>query len=173
MELDDEMIQKRINRIGCPTIKVTLDIKLKTVSRKFLSMTYGGSPQEAFPKIGAVNLARHNKEHWMLFSPLLHPHAPQLPGEPGVWYRSNPFAPDYQLQEKVHHTFVRIESGKWRYLGGYRCYVAEPLTQIEWLFQSKEVCSQHLDVSSTSQSSRFDMLWVLYFKGLHGEDMFG
>ncbi|KAE9400991.1 hypothetical protein BT96DRAFT_620794 [Gymnopus androsaceus JB14] len=106
MELDAVTIRKRIDKIGCPAINVTLpkDVWSQTVSRQFLSITYGGSPQDVFPTISPANVARHKRENSMLFSLLLHPDAPQIPGTPGVWYDSCGFSEEDQ-SDKVYHCF--------------------------------------------------------------------
>lgn len=74
----------------------------------------------------------------MFYSLLLHPQAPARPGAVGTWYDSMPFE-EGVAPEGVHHTFARISSDRWLYVGDYELVVTEALTQTEWLLQADSV----------------------------------
>ncbi|KAJ3872399.1 hypothetical protein F5051DRAFT_339415, partial [Lentinula edodes] len=138
MNIDSNTFKERIARVSAPQYPVTLEpesARWQTVSRKFISRTYGGSEVSTFPMIDPKKVAKHRREFWMFWSLEKHPDAPKRPGEPGIWYDSSPmkYTEDFDI---VRHGFARMNSDKWLYLGDYKQCATEALTQREWLLQS-------------------------------------
>lgn len=141
MNIDSNTFRERIARVSAPRYPVTLEpesARWQTVSRKFISRTYGGSEVSTFPMIDPKKVAKHGREFWMFWSLEKHPDAPKRPGEPGIWYDSSPmeYTEDFDI---VRHGFARMKSDKWLYLGDYKQCATEALTQREWLLQSDKV----------------------------------
>ncbi|KAF9558416.1 hypothetical protein CPC08DRAFT_559716 [Agrocybe pediades] len=111
------------------------------VTRRFLSSTYGGNPQEAFPKPSQKFLNIHGMDDWMYINPNYQPEAPQLPGAPGLFFGSQPSDEGYK---EVLRVFTRIKDGIWQYMGMYELKGCTPpsLTRAEWQEQPQKVRSK-------------------------------
>jgi hypothetical protein len=82
-------------------------------------------------------LAKHGYDNFMYISPLYNPHAPQVPGYPGLFYESCYF-PDGE-RAKIRRLFILLGNGWWLYLGQYRLARAEALAKEEWNLQTPAV----------------------------------
>ena len=68
----------------------------------------------------------------------LHPHAPSLPGAPGLWmcYTGE------KRSDKDMRVLVRVETKPhplWQYMGQYDIQPSDPLSLEEWIMQSEQV----------------------------------
>ncbi|KAF9062988.1 hypothetical protein BDP27DRAFT_1232815, partial [Rhodocollybia butyracea] len=109
-----------------------LSLQWKTLSRRFISRTYGGSETMTSPTISQKNRDKHGRESWIFWNMNNHPNALCEPRKPGVWYNSNFMA---EVFSGAQHCFARISSDKWLYVWDYTMHLTEPLTQWEWLKQ--------------------------------------
>lgn len=117
----------------------------ETVSRKFKSNVYGGNPQKAFPIISEKKLQEHGLNDFMYLTLDHHPHAPQVPGAPGLYFSCG--WTDYEVYEPtIRRYFIRLcEQPKalwqyqWQYQGQYTFVESTPLTTEEWASQNPEV----------------------------------
>ena len=107
-----------------------------TVSRTFMSKTYGGSEQRTYPSIRAEFLALHGMNDFMYLNKTFQSAAPELPGAPGLFYC--PIEHDTTWTRRV---LVRLRPGIWQYLGQYRMQRSHIpfLTKEEWRAEPKKV----------------------------------
>ncbi|GLB33213.1 hypothetical protein LshimejAT787_0100980 [Lyophyllum shimeji] len=138
-------ILRRVDALNLQPFPLDLNADLLdfTVSRDFITDTYGGNTQDTFPKIGEKGRgAHHNYRNFMFMNALYNPYAPQRAGFPGLFYRSR-----ITDLPKVHRAFIRIKAGMWLYLGQYELVRSQPLTRAEWATsskQTKETWSEHI-----------------------------
>lgn len=99
-------------------------------SRYFFSQRFGGSAVDTFPKIGSAKLAEHQLNDWAFPSVEFNPHAPQIPGAPGLFYQES----DHERQELIRRkrVIVRLDVSKWLYVGTYDFIPAARLTAEEY-----------------------------------------
>lgn len=142
-------------------------IKEFSIGRLFLSKHFGGSSVDAFPRIKQKRLKEHGFDKFM-YLPLvsnvqtvhnghpriltsisypwifdaacktLHPHAPSLPGAPGLWMNCN----DNQWYDEGMRVVVRVVTkplALWQYMGQYDVQPSDPLSLEEWIMQSEQV----------------------------------
>ncbi|KAF5390996.1 hypothetical protein D9757_003981 [Collybiopsis confluens] len=136
MDLDEVTVQTRLR--GFDIYPVTLDstCQWRAFSRRFISSVFGGGLQDVFPRIGGSHLARHGRTNWMFLNNCTYqPNAPNGPGKPGLFYDSLPFSPDDQ-DDTIQHFFFCLGPNEWLYAGDYQMFVAESLTQTEWVMQT-------------------------------------
>jgi len=107
--------------------KFTLD---KTISRDFMSDRYGGSNIACFPTIGREKLEHHGRDNFMYMNMRYHPHAPQVPGAPGLYF--HPGEAGSIEWDTVQLVFTRLTSGKWCQMGDYELAYSKPLSAEEW-----------------------------------------
>ncbi|PBK65556.1 hypothetical protein ARMSODRAFT_891541 [Armillaria solidipes] len=123
---------------------VNLDPEIRdfTVDRRFMSQFWGGNNQETFPKIAQKFLDVHHMDDFMYLNLNMNPHAPQMPGAPGLFFssRSNVGNAEWYRSE-TQRVFSRIDSWKWQYMGQYKMERAAPLTVEEWNRQHHVVVS--------------------------------
>ncbi|KAF9530953.1 hypothetical protein CPB83DRAFT_146627 [Crepidotus variabilis] len=103
----------------------------QSVTREFMARTYGGSMQATCPTIGEKNRRRHNYDNFTYLHPAYHPHAPLLPGRPGLFFCCSGGG-DWPGLQRV---FVRDPDPKltiWTYLGQYDIKSCPSLTKEEW-----------------------------------------
>ncbi|KIK57403.1 hypothetical protein GYMLUDRAFT_46279 [Collybiopsis luxurians FD-317 M1] len=149
MDLDDITVQTRLR--GYATFSVTLEdsLRSRTFSRAYITSVFGGSQQESFPRIGGRHLARHGRKHWMFLNNCkFQPNAPGQPGEPGLFFDSMPFSAKDE-DKTIRHLFICLEPSKWQYAGDYQSFVAESLTQTEWVMQTPKFRSNWSTVLHT------------------------
>lgn len=98
---------------------------------------YGGSFVDTFPHPEPARMRIHGLDDFMCLRLDYNPHAPMNPGDPGLLftYRStNKFA---KYAARVNWLFVRTQASPalWHYMGQYRMYASELLTQGEFASQ--------------------------------------
>ncbi|KIM42723.1 hypothetical protein M413DRAFT_444394 [Hebeloma cylindrosporum] len=122
---------------GIPAFEVPLDKETQelTVSRDFMSSTYGGSMQATCPKISKRKLAQHGKDNFTYLHPDYHQHAPEVAGSSGLFFNHSP-GPDWEGLQRV---FTRIESNKWQFMGMYEFKSCASLSKEEWKRQNERV----------------------------------
>lgn len=127
---------RRVEALGIKPYPLTMDDDILnfTVSRDFVTATYGGNTQQTFPPISKKNLARDGFGDFMCLNIMYNPRAPQRPGFPGLFYRSR--VSDLPRFQRV---FIRVQESVWLYIGQYELVRSEPLTQEEWKQNSEEV----------------------------------
>lgn len=105
-------------------------------SRYFFSDRFGGNPVQTFPSIAPAKLAEHGIDDWAFPSVEFNPHAPQVPGAPGLFY-----APGVRWKRAAYtkRVIVRLNAGKWLYVGSYKFNPADPLTVEEYRSQTRHV----------------------------------
>jgi hypothetical protein len=133
--LDNKTLINRLKPIGLDPFEVNLPrAELnQMVSRLFMSTTYGGSMQQAFPKIGAEKLIKHGMAHFMYLSPEYHPYAPQIPGGGGLWFDPDPEWCEDPL-DQIQRVFTKDGvDPMWQYMGQYEIKATASLTRAEWL----------------------------------------
>ncbi|KAF8075874.1 hypothetical protein FPV67DRAFT_387214 [Lyophyllum atratum] len=141
-----DTIRDRLRPIGFDPYPVELDMETREVmvSRKFLSMNYGGTMQLTFPEIGPKFQALHNYRNFMCLSLEYQSGAPQMPGAPGLW-----FSPIGELTSggmsssdpTVYTVLTRITDSPalWQYQGQYKLGGAMSFTKEEWASESAAV----------------------------------
>ena len=105
------------------------------VTRSFLSHVYGGSPQGTFPSISKEKFAVHGLADFMYPNLNLNPYAPEIPGAPGLFFVADNKPAGKWPWKPIQRVIVRIEAGKWQYMGQYRMEPATSLTKDEWASQ--------------------------------------
>ncbi|KAL6304138.1 hypothetical protein BKA93DRAFT_733802 [Sparassis latifolia] len=142
MLLSDEQVLSRLDLVGREPYPVTLDAALRdiTVSRDHISRLFGGNNQDTFPHISQKNVERHGYNHFMCLNLLYNPHAPQLPGYPGLYFETSPAIEPWTSEHaRVQMVFVRLQSKMWFYVGNYKMTAAPSLTEAQWLEQDGSV----------------------------------
>ncbi|KAK0448108.1 hypothetical protein EV421DRAFT_1706184 [Armillaria borealis] len=123
---------------------VNLDPEIRdfAVDRRFMSQFWGGNTQETFPNIAQKFLDVHHTNDFMYLNLNMNPHAPQMPGAPGLFFssRSNVGSAEW-YRSGTQRVFSRIDSKKWQYMGQYEMERAAPLTVEEWGRQHHAVVS--------------------------------
>ncbi|THU89166.1 hypothetical protein K435DRAFT_560385, partial [Dendrothele bispora CBS 962.96] len=112
---------------------IDLDITtLNTITRDFMSDRYGGSAIACRPTISKEKLRRHGYNDFMYLNMRYHPHAPQVPGAPGLYFRPGKGRPRDWTENRVYRAFTRLSSGIWLKMGLYVLGFSEPLSIEEW-----------------------------------------
>lgn len=154
-----DTVRERLRGIGYDLFQITLDKATQdiTVTREFLSDQYGGNPQAIFPTISEENFRRHGLDDFMFpsfsvsFSNLLivlpvsvdirvpkyHPHCPEVPGAPGLYFETT--LKLVKVWPKEQRIITRLDSGVWQYQGQYKLARAASLTKEEWNAQKPQV----------------------------------
>ncbi|THU89178.1 hypothetical protein K435DRAFT_865582 [Dendrothele bispora CBS 962.96] len=136
MRLSDHVLHTRLKDIQLDLFPIDLDITTlnTTITRDFMSDRYGGSNIACFPKISKEKIRRHGYNDFMYLNMRFHPHAPQVPGAPGLYFRPGKARPsDTEWTEnRVYRLFTRLSSGIWLKMGLYVIGFSEPLSIEEW-----------------------------------------
>lgn len=116
-----------------------------TVSRVFMSQTYGGSSQCTFPKISdkMKRKGNHTYDDFMYLPDDYQPEAPQIPGAPGLWLNVSSESAGTWYKGQVMRLFTRIAItpvALWLYQGQYELKPVKSLTKEEWAAQTTVVC---------------------------------
>ena len=140
MRLHEDTTLDRLKPIGLELYDITLpraQMEL-TVSRDFMSSVYGGSMQATCPDIGKEKLATHPFRKFVYLHLDYQPHAPQVPGAPGLFLGTGiGVGEDWKGRQKV---LTRLASNKYQYMGEYDIRGSTPFTLAEWNNQKYEVC---------------------------------
>ncbi|PBK65592.1 hypothetical protein ARMSODRAFT_891695, partial [Armillaria solidipes] len=112
------------------------DVRDVVVDRRFMSKVYGGNRQESFPRVAQKFLDVHHMDDFMYLNLAMNPHAPQVPGAPGLFFDA-----DEPVDEisKTRRVFSRIRSKQWEYMGQYKMEPVASLTTEEWNQQRNTV----------------------------------
>ncbi|KAK0455733.1 uncharacterized protein EV420DRAFT_1272114, partial [Desarmillaria tabescens] len=112
------------------------DVRDVVVTRLFMSKVYGGSPQETFPRVAQNFLRVHHMDDFMYLNLDMNPHAPQVPGAPGLFFDADESIDQFS---KIRRVFSRIGSSQWEYMGQYEIKPVASLTMEEWNEQRSTV----------------------------------
>lgn len=111
------------------------DIKMATVTRAWMSDTYGGNRQAGCPDIDTKKFP-HGIDDWAYMTYEFNPNAPRVPGAPGLsfgcWGGEGEFLPESRI-------IMRTKTPRWLYMGFYVSYPSSPLTAEEWSAQPAAV----------------------------------
>ncbi|KAF9779240.1 hypothetical protein BJ322DRAFT_1113588 [Thelephora terrestris] len=135
--LDDVSVFTRLSKVGLEIFPVTIEGQIQelSVSRRFLSLHFGGSPVGSYPTIGKKKLESHGFDNFMYVSLLVHPNAPSFPGAPGLWMCSCNCIDTLEDMRLI----VRVQASPkalWQYMGQYDLRSSDPLSLQEWAMQS-------------------------------------
>ena len=106
------------------------------VSRYFFAQRFGGSFVDTFPRPSAKMLKKHGINDWAFLSLLYNPHAPQVPGAPGLFYVIGDTHAEAPWTKRI---FVRLDDDKWLYVGQYAFTPVASLTVAEYKLSSPKV----------------------------------
>ncbi|KNZ76868.1 hypothetical protein J132_07054 [Termitomyces sp. J132] len=129
-------VRDRLQQIGLDPFPIALpkSITDATFQRDFLSRHYGGNMRATFPIIRRDMIAATGLDDFMYINLRYNPHAPEMPGAPGLWYtvgqgrriaRAHPWT-------KEQRVMSRLVTGIWQYQGQYALIPADSLTKEEW-----------------------------------------
>ncbi|KII83365.1 hypothetical protein PLICRDRAFT_702515 [Plicaturopsis crispa FD-325 SS-3] len=126
-------VYNRLNAIGAEQYPVPLDevTKAQVFSRYYISGLFGGNPQDTTPPISAKHLAEHGHKDWMYLSLDYNPHAPQVPGAPGLFFTAHGNSP-IEDDPAIWILFTRLETSAWIHCGKYRQWRAPSLSTEEF-----------------------------------------
>jgi len=132
-----DTVHSRMRNIGYEPYDISLPAHIleATFSRKYLSATYGGNPQQTFPVISNENFLRHGLRNFMYLNLDYDPHAPQIPGAPGLFFECESYVKQWELQRVI----TRLLPGEWNPEGLYKISPAPSLTKEEWQAQAATV----------------------------------
>lgn len=136
LTFSDRILYRRIQKIGLELYPVEDSVnKYFLFSRYYFSNRYGGSFVATFPTLSAAKLKEHGIDDWAFPSLEYNPHAPQVPGAPGLFYTPNGHA----RTTFDHRVFVRLDGGKWLYVGMYTFAPSDSLTPDEFSSQPDKI----------------------------------
>ncbi|KAK0448079.1 hypothetical protein EV421DRAFT_1706116, partial [Armillaria borealis] len=131
-----DTVRDRLKGIEFHEVPLDHDVRDVVVDRRFMSKVYGGNPQETFPQVAQKFLREHHMDDFMYLNLNMNPHAPQVPGAPGLFFDAD--VPVDALS-KIRRVFSRINSKQWEYMGQYKMEPVASLTTDEWKQQRKTV----------------------------------
>ncbi|KAG6900120.1 hypothetical protein C0993_002655 [Termitomyces sp. T159_Od127] len=140
-----DTVRDRLLAVGLDPYPITLEKEIQDVmvKRRFISSLYGGDTQSTLPHIGKHFLDAHGLDDFMYPNLDLNPHAPEMPGSPGLFFGAN--GEDATTWNDGHgpevpmRVITRIRPGIWQYQGQYVLSPAQSLTREEWAVQSSKV----------------------------------
>ncbi|KAF9459160.1 hypothetical protein BDZ94DRAFT_1172173 [Collybia nuda] len=143
--LSDEGVVYRLRALGpggldLYPIDLEDSVKMATVTRIWMSDTYGGSHRWGCPKINKKKFT-HGIDNFRYINYESCPDAPRTPGAPGLMMGCWGSEDKTYINQRV---FMRVNPGKWLAMGIYDCVPSNPLSREEW----------------DSQSSAFQNYWV-------------
>ncbi|KAF5371998.1 hypothetical protein D9615_008133 [Tricholomella constricta] len=141
--LNADTVRARLSSIGFDLVPIPLEraITDATFSRRFLSDHYGGNLRSTFPTISSKYFETHGLDDFMYMNLKHSPHAPQVPGAPGLWYTVGqyPYLIRADPRPKRMRVFAMLVSGIWQYQGQYALTPADSLTRQEWAAQDPKL----------------------------------
>lgn len=142
--LDDEHVASRLKAMpgGLDVFPVDLEdeIKMATVTRIWMSDTYGGNPQAGCPSINTKKF-KHGMNDFTYMTYEFNPHAPQMPGAPGLNFGMWEGETGLRKRRRV---IMRTNQPRWLHMGFYDSYPSTPLTKHEWSARPVAVCISSL-----------------------------
>ncbi|KAG5639135.1 hypothetical protein H0H81_006394 [Sphagnurus paluster] len=135
-----DTVRDRLLAIGLDPYPIPLEKDMQdfTVRREVMASHFGGGAVATTPVIGKKFFDKHGLDDFMYPNLDLNPHAPEVPGYPGLFFGCN--GPDVQdKRPQVYRLITRLASAVWQYQGQYLLASAPPLTKAEWAYQSPKV----------------------------------
>ncbi|KAK0191630.1 hypothetical protein F5146DRAFT_929778 [Armillaria mellea] len=140
IELSLDTVRNRLKGIEFHEVPLEHDIRDVVVDRLFMSKVYGGNSQETFPRVAKKFLDMHHMDDFMYLNLNMNPHAPQVPGAPGLFFDADDMVePVDESLSKTKRVFSRIDSAQWEYMGQYTMSPVASLTMEEWNDQRNTV----------------------------------
>ena len=135
--MPDKILYTRLKLIGFDLYPVEDSVnKYFPFSRYFFAQRFGGSFVDTFPRPSAKMLKKHGINDWAFLSLLYNPHAPQVPGAPGLFYVIGDTHAEAPWTKRI---FVRLDDDKWLYVGQYAFTPVASLTVAEYKLSSPKV----------------------------------
>ncbi|KAI0081695.1 hypothetical protein K474DRAFT_1131071 [Panus rudis PR-1116 ss-1] len=145
-QFDLQTVYDRLKTVGTELFPIDLDEETKYfgVRREFISNLYGGGWVATFPRIDPEKASLHGIDNFAFLNLDYNPHAPVVPGAPGLFTTLGGPASvyrDYRIRDsKWYRVFVSIQKdGLWTYMGNYLFSLAPSLTASEFAIQSTVV----------------------------------
>ncbi|KAK0227035.1 hypothetical protein EDD85DRAFT_890796 [Armillaria nabsnona] len=135
-EFSLDTIRDRLKGFKLFEVPLDHDVRDVVVTRLFMSNKYGGSPQDTFPRVAQSFLREHHMDDFMYLNLAMNPHAPQVPGAPGLFFDADEPVDEFS---KTRRVFSRIRSAQWEYMGQYKMEPVASLTTEEWNQQRNTV----------------------------------
>ncbi|KAI0079548.1 hypothetical protein K474DRAFT_591135 [Panus rudis PR-1116 ss-1] len=142
-QFDFQTVYDRLKLVGTELYPIDLDEDTKYfgVTRKFISRVYGGGMIPTFPNINPELLRMHGIDNFAFPSLDYNPHAPVVPGAPGLFMILGGTASDYgthgEWDSEWYRVFVSYKKDAfWTYMGNYRFLLAPFLSVSEFAMQS-------------------------------------
>ncbi|TFK65834.1 hypothetical protein BDN72DRAFT_772867 [Pluteus cervinus] len=139
MQLSRDTVRERLSSIGLGLFPVPLDKHAQddAFSRHFIQSIYGGNIQQTSPTIIEKYYQKTGIRDFLYLNLLFHPHAPEVPGAPGMYFSIGRY-PAGEWDELMT-LFTRLDSNIWGYMGLYQMTPAPSLTKEEWREQSEKM----------------------------------
>lgn len=116
------------------------------VHRRLLSQNFGGGLQETFTQPAPHFVAAHGiTSKWVYPKLTVNPHAPTIPGHPGLFFSLN------EMVQQRYYTVSGLGTNQWLFLGIYSLFESGPLSVAEWGNIPYPVRSALFSVSSFTQ----------------------
>ncbi|KAG6915386.1 hypothetical protein DXG01_011758 [Tephrocybe rancida] len=138
-----DTVRDRLLTVGLDPYPIDLERDIQDVmyKRRFISSLYGGNTQSTLPDIGKGFLDIHGLDDFMYPNLDLNPHAPEMPGCPGLFFGANGSHAGIWDREAPERVITRIRPGIWQYQGQYVLTPAMSLTKEEWRSQKPKAHS--------------------------------
>ncbi|GJE94356.1 hypothetical protein PsYK624_105250 [Phanerochaete sordida] len=174
----DRILYRRLQKIGREIYPVDDSVnKYFLFSRYYFSNRYGGSFVATFPTMSEEKLQEHGLDDWAFPSLEYNPHAPQVPGAPGMFYVPDGHASGSWVSKvfrkrdsSTNRVFVRLDGGKWLYVGTYVFAPIESLTPAEFMDQPEEVKRTWAREIKSHSTWGNDVLARIYFRRRNGTE---
>ena len=131
----------RLQPIGLELYPIALDAAIlgETFTRPYFSYLFGGGVQNTYSTTGEGFLKAHpgaKKRYFLGLKLDWNPHAPQVPGAPGLFFGGGN---DNWTLGAIDTVLVCLEPGHWLYVGEYQMEMTNSLSIEEWKSQSTAV----------------------------------
>ncbi|KZT10774.1 uncharacterized protein LAESUDRAFT_809679 [Laetiporus sulphureus 93-53] len=168
--LQEDTVHRRLR--GCHAFAPTLDAgtSLTTVNRACIPRIHSGSPQRLRAKKVHPRGSHDVPEDVLFFDPQVYTHAPQRPGEPGLFYtviaankrRTNANTNERSRSARI---FVRLAAQAWLYAGDYTMTQTELLSRHEWQRAGAEMQQRLAETILRRPCYRYLRAWLsLYLR---------
>jgi len=140
-------------------VEIEDDIKYWTVTRDWMSVTYGGANQGSTPAINKAKFT-HGIDNFYFLTYDHNPAAPKKPGYPGLFFATQgghkaivDSDETYSFLEDEDdatpwRVITRLRSCKWLYMGEYILRHSNVVTMDEWNAQSTKVIYSYCSTSN-------------------------
>jgi hypothetical protein len=139
--MDAGVTSRRLLAAGIQFLDLDLEDELKDVmvSRKFMAMRFGGSPQETCPRISKANLEKHGFDDFMFCNSDAHSMAPEIPGAGGLFFNPDHMEGFTGIRYRLFTRIQRTPKALWTYVGEYEAFESQSLSKAEWNEQTNRV----------------------------------